>query len=131
MTTPLAGFWSYVREDDEAEGDRITQLARLIKDEYELQTADEIHLFIDTDEIQWGDAWRQVIEENLGAVAFFIPVMTPRYLLSSECRRELEFFARRARKGGFSELLLPLHYTNVSSLNPTWVKMNTETRWQR
>jgi hypothetical protein len=43
--------------------------------------------------------------------------MTPRYFMSAECRRELQFFARRATRLGIKELVLPLVYVDVPSLH--------------
>jgi hypothetical protein len=112
------GFWSYVHEDDRAEGGRICRLARDIVDQYQMLTGEEIRLlFLDKDDIQWGDQWRKEIDSGLASVAFFIPVMTPRYFMSPECRRELQFFLRRATDLGVKELVLPLHYVNVLALS--------------
>ena len=57
------------------------------------------------------------VDETLASVAFFIPVLTPRYFASAECRRELQFFARRATDLGIKELVLPLLYADVASLH--------------
>jgi hypothetical protein len=111
------GFWSYVHDDDRAEGGRISRLARDIVDQYQMLTGEEIRLlFLDKDDIKWGDQWRNEIDSSLASVAFFIPVMTPRYFMSPECRRELQFFLRRANELGIKELILPLHYVNVPGL---------------
>lgn len=112
------GFWSYVHDDDRAEGGRICRLARDIVDQYQMLTGEEITLlFLDKDDIQWGDQWRKEIDSSLASVAFFIPVMTPRYFMSPECRRELHFFLSRATDLGIKELVLPIHYINVPTLN--------------
>ena len=111
------GFWSYVHKDDEAEGGRISRLAREMVKQYEMITGDTIELFLDKDGIAWGDEWRKKIDDNLASVEFFIPVMTPRYFKSSECRLELNKFVRRAKQLGRLELLLPLYYLDVPLLN--------------
>ena len=111
------GFWSYVRKDDEAESGRISKLAKDVVDQYELLTGDAIELFLDQDEIQWGDKWREKIDSRLASVAFFIPVLTPRYFNRPECRRELRLFAQQADKLGLRELLLPVYYVDIQSFN--------------
>ncbi len=113
----IGGFWSYVHDDDDAEEGRIVALAKRIVAEYELQTGEGIELFLDRDSIQWGDRWRKVVDETLADVAFFIPVMTPRFFRSSECRRELNHFIERATNLGVKELVLPLHYVNHPDLD--------------
>ena len=115
-------FWSYVHKDDEAESGRISKLAKDVVDQYELLTGDSIELFLDQDEIKWGDKWREKVDGSLASVAFFIPVLTPRYFKSPECRRELQFFARRANKLGLKELLLPLYYIDIPSFKAETVE---------
>ena len=110
------GFWSYVRMDDSDELGRISQLARDVVRQYEMLTGETINLFIDRDDIKWGDKYRKVIDGSLASVKFFIPVMTPRYFMHKECIRELEYFAKRAKELGITELILPLHYVEVPEL---------------
>ena len=116
MTT-LEGFFSYVHADDEAEGERITRLARDVSAQFEMLTGEPLSLFLDKDAIEWGEKWREKIDSTLASVAFFIPILTPRYFLRAECRRELQFFARRATQLGVKDLVLPLHYVNVPALS--------------
>ena len=110
------GFWSYVHADDAAERGRINDLARDLQAQYEMQTGDALVLFLDHDALKWGDEWRNKVNESLAGVAFFIPVMTPRYFLSAECRRELQFVAREATRAGVQRLVLPLLYVDVPAL---------------
>jgi hypothetical protein len=110
------GFWSYVRDDDDAEGGRIRRLAQAIQNEYTVLTGESLRIFIDRDDISWGEEWRRRIAEALAGTTFFIPVVTPRYFKSEECRRELLTFAMHAQSLGVSELLLPLLYVDVPGL---------------
>lgn len=113
----LQGFWSYVHKDDEAEGGRISRLARDVADQFELLTGEPLTLFLDKDAIEWGDNWRDKIDQSLASIAFFIPVVTPRYFRSSECRRELHYFAKRATDLGIKDLVLPLLYVDFPALH--------------
>jgi len=115
--TDSQGFWSYVRDDDTADGGRIVQLARDIAGQYQMLTNERIALFIDRDDLSWGDEWQKQIEGSLATVAFFIPVLTPRYFASAACRGEFNAFARRASDLGIEQLLLPLLYVDFPSLN--------------
>jgi hypothetical protein len=114
--TFIKGFWSYVHLDDQAEHERITRLAKDVKEQFQMLTGEEISLFLDKDSIEWGENWREAIDSNQASVAFFIPVLTPRYFMRPECRRELETFARQATNLGVKELVLPLLYINVPEL---------------
>ncbi|MDA3648543.1 toll/interleukin-1 receptor domain-containing protein [Saccharopolyspora indica] len=110
------GFLSYVHADDAAESGRIAQLARDVVAQYEMITGEQIDLFLDRDEISWGEDWRSKIDDTLSDVAFFIPVLTRRYFRSQECRRELDFFIKKARALGLTELVLPILYTDFPEL---------------
>ncbi len=110
------GFWSYVHDDDEAEGGRIARLANDVAAQFKMLTGEPLALFLDKDALEWGDKWREVVDSNLASVAFFIPVLTPRYFMSAECRRELQMFARKATNVGIKELILPLLYVSVPAL---------------
>jgi TIR domain len=111
-----SGFWSYVRQDDEAVGRRMTRLARLVQAAYGLITGEELELFVDRTALEWGDAWRERIDVAIAGTTFFIPVLTPRYFESSECRQELLKFLGEAKRGGVEQLLLPVYYVTVSEL---------------
>jgi hypothetical protein len=113
-----AGFWSYARSDDEAETGRIRRLAESIKTEYAMLTGAEIDVFVDREDIEWGEEWRRRIDAALYGTAFFIAVVTPRYFGRPECRRELLTFAGHAASLGVDELLLPLLYVDVPDLTP-------------
>jgi hypothetical protein len=91
-----AGFWSYVHRDDEAAGRRITRLATLLREAYGLATGADLELFVDRESLAWGDAWRERIDVAIAGTTFFIPILTPRYFESSECRHELLKFLGRS-----------------------------------
>ncbi|MER7860653.1 toll/interleukin-1 receptor domain-containing protein [Amycolatopsis japonica] len=112
-----SGFWSYVHKDDEAEGERISQLARDVVAQFEMISGEGISLFLDQDSIEWGDEWRPKVDAALASIAFFVPILTPRYFQSKECRRELNFFARRAKDLGVSELIMPIKYIDFPALS--------------
>lgn len=90
--TDSVGFWSYVHKDDKADDGRITQLSHDICEQYEMLTGETISIFLDKDRNEWGDDWRNNIENALSSIAFFIPVITPRYLISPECRGVVSSF---------------------------------------
>ncbi|QIZ97465.1 toll/interleukin-1 receptor domain-containing protein [Leifsonia sp. PS1209] len=113
----IDGFWSYVHADDDAETGRIAQLARDVASQFEMLTGEPVQLFLDRDNLVWGDDWRPRIDESLSSIAFFMPIITPRYFQSAECRRELNFFARNAEKLGIKELVLPILYVDFANLH--------------
>ncbi len=110
------GFWSYVHKDNQLDFERIADLARDIVANYEAIRGEGIQLFLDSDELQWGDKWREKIDRSLSNVAFFVPVLTPRFFQSVECRRELQFFLDQTEKLGIPQLVLPILYMDVPAL---------------
>ena len=109
-------FWSYVHADDDAEGGRIVDLAHDLQAQYALLSGGQLDLFLDRDAIGWGDDWRERIAEALSAATFFIPIMTPGYFNSQECRRELISWVREATRLGVQSLLLPVLYVRIVDL---------------
>jgi hypothetical protein len=115
-TEAAAAFWSYTHKDDEAEGGRIVQLARDLQNQYGVLTGGELTLFLDKDKIEWGDELRARIDQALAGTTFFIPIITPRYFQSNECRRELIVFAQETKRLKVESLLLPIFYVDVHEL---------------
>lgn len=113
----IDGFWSYVHADDDAESGRVAQLARDVVAQFEMLTGESISLFLDRDRLQWGDDWRPKVDASLSSIAFFVPIITPRYFMSKECRRELNYFARQAQRLGIEELVLPVLWIEVPGLH--------------
>ncbi|NQX27688.1 TIR domain-containing protein [Microbacteriaceae bacterium VKM Ac-2854] len=109
-------FWSYTHEDNDRQGGRVLDLAKALRDEFAVSTGDELELFVDRTALSWGDAWRDRIEEAVGKVPFFIPVVTPKFLRSEECRKEIIAFNREANSRGVGRLLLPIVYIDVPNL---------------
>ena len=116
--TQAAGFWSYAHEDDKLDSGGILKLRQLISEEYNLISGEVLDLFVDSDGIAWGDDWRIKIDTALSQTIFFIPIITPRYFIRPECRRELLEFAGKAKSLGVEELLLPILYVTVPGLSP-------------
>jgi hypothetical protein len=113
----IAGFWSYTHSDDERDGGRVLRLAALLQDEFALLTGSQLEVFVDRNDLKWGDEWRLRIENALATTTFFIPVITPLFFKSEECRKELLRFVGHARSVGAEELVLPLLYLDVPELH--------------
>jgi TIR domain len=111
------GFWSYAHDDDKLDNGLIIKLAHLIEDEYDLITGERFKLFLDQDSLAWGDAWRERVDSALLQTTFFIPIITPRYFLRPECRRELLEFSAKSSSLGVSEYLLPIIYAKPENFN--------------
>jgi TIR domain len=68
----------------------------------------EFPIFQDRSDIRWGQQWRQRIDESLDSVTFFIPILSPSFFASTECRYELGRFLDREQRLGRSDLILAI-----------------------
>lgn len=112
----IAGFWSYVHADNNSVGDAIVKLAERVMSEFELLSAEKLRLFVDRGDLEWGEEWQGRIDRELQETTFFIPIITPRYFQSEECRRELVKFRSAADRFGVKQLLLPIYYVTVPEM---------------
>lgn len=111
------GFWSYVHDDNEGMHGAIRRVAEHVQAEYGVITGGlTLDLFLDNMKLKWGDKWRDRIREAVEQSTFFIPIITPRYFKSEECRRELMGFADQAQKMGREALIMPLYFVEVPEL---------------
>jgi nitrous oxidase accessory protein NosD len=109
-----AAFFSYAHADDEADG-ALRRLHAALADEVSAQLGAGFPLFIDRD-IAWGDNWRQRIDDSLDNSTLLIPVITPRFFASAECRRELSRFFDRERMLERGFLVCPILYIDAPPL---------------
>src|SRR5271166_4993898 len=114
MLTPT-GFWSYTSSDDERSRGRLSQLRKLLADELQqkIGRVPEVQIFQDVASIPLGRDWEQQINEALAASSFFIPIVTPGFLQSEWCCREVLRFREQATMRGRDDLIFPLHYNDV------------------
>lgn len=111
---PVA-FMSYVHSDNKYK--RLTKFHKHLSDELEAQSGEEFPIFMDRKDIKWGQNWRERIEEALDAVTFFIPIITPKFFNSIECREELEQFLKREKKLRRKNFIFPVYYIDCRQLN--------------
>ena len=107
-------FLSYVHDDDTRARGRIVQFARDLVDTYAFLYGHEVQLFVDRTDLRWGENWASRLENEVEATSFLLAVVTPRYLTSEACRREVLGFAAAAKKAQEPKLLLPLQWVDVS-----------------
>ena len=109
-------FVSYSHEDEAKQGGRVLSFIKSFEDEYSVVTGEDLRIFVDRDGIEWGDAWRERISKGITEATFFLPVITPKFLLSKECRKEFLDFAREAELRSLEKLLLPILFVDVPNL---------------
>lgn len=103
-------FWSYTRFDDKHDEKRLTGLRKALEAEVRALSGVRVEIFQDVDGIAWGERWKSKTKTSADDATYLIPIITPSYFKSDECRSELEQFVQREQDMGFSELILPLYY---------------------
>jgi hypothetical protein len=112
-----SSFWSYVHDDDDALFGKIRDLKEDIRKIYKLMTGDRIEIFMDRDDIGWGQQWDQVINLGITRTVFMMPVVTPSYFQSSACRDELLKFDALCTRRGLTDLILPVVFTGLERIS--------------
>jgi hypothetical protein len=115
----LVGFFSYSRDDDEGSQGSLSALRDAIQRELGAQLGrnrQNFRLWQDRAAIAPGRLWESEIKEAIAQSAFFIPMITPRVILSPHCRFEFESFLAREKALGRSDLVFPMLYVSVPAL---------------
>jgi hypothetical protein len=123
---PPVGFWSYARRDDELARGKLSAVRALLMQELQQQYGREsIHLFQDMSTIEHGEDWERVIRAALSQSSFFIPIITPNFLQSEWCMREVQVFREREKelRALHPDLpersrVFPIHFIDVEDVDP-------------
>ncbi len=116
---PPIGFWSYTKLDDEASGGKLTALRQLLANDLQTQFGrTPVRVFEDKTTIPMGSGWEAEIRRAIDEANFFIPVITPGFLQSEWCCREVTWFREREKALGREDLIFPLLYVAVDDLRP-------------
>jgi F-box protein 11 len=110
-----AAFMSYDHSFDR--DGRLSKLREILEREVKDYTAEEtFSIFQDKPDIKWGEDWKERIKGSLNEVTFFLPVLTPSFFKSENCRFELKTFLDREKKLRRKDLVLPIYYIETPIL---------------
>jgi hypothetical protein len=115
MAQPLA-FLSYVREVD-GMGDltRFRQALELAVRERGFNT---FEIFHDKLHIHWGDDWKQRVLQTVDDVLLIMPIISPGFFTSENCRFEIEAFLERERAMKTRRsTILPVYFVETPTFN--------------
>ena len=140
MRLPPIGFWSYARQDDELSDGELTRLRTQVRSALQQQFGrTPIEIFQDTSAIPHGAKWEEEIRHSLFNSSFLIPILTPNFLQSEWCNREIELFLERQHQlfEAYPDLpresrIFPIHYVDVNRadvLDPANLKALQELQW--
>ncbi|MEZ0243482.1 MAG: toll/interleukin-1 receptor domain-containing protein, partial [Sphingomonas sp.] len=132
------GFWSYARHNEDLSEGRLADILRQIKAELASRFG-RLEIFQDNRELRHGDAWESRIGEWIDRSTFFIPILTPHFILSEWCMREVEMFLAREQQlfEAHPDLprtsrIFPIHYVDIdgaTSIRPDLVAKLVERNW--
>jgi hypothetical protein len=115
----LIGFFSYSRDDDDDSQGALSELRDRIQRELRGQlgrSRSTLRIWQDKEAIAPGKLWESEIGAALQGAVFFIPIVTPTTVKSQYCKREFESFLARERALGRTDLVFPIYYIRVPTL---------------
>ncbi|MET9625888.1 TIR domain-containing protein [Lentzea sp. NPDC006480] len=104
---PIRCFLSYARQDDLVMG-FVEDFRDSLRHYAYADRGRDLEIFLDRDEIGWGDLAQPAIRASVRSATVFIPVLTRRYFDRPYCREELFVFYNQAFVDGVRSLLLPV-----------------------
>lgn len=104
---PIQCFLSYAMADDD-EYQFVVALKKSLEHACWSDGGRKLQIFVDRQDIGWGDNWRDKIADSLENATVFLPVISRQYFDREACRAELQAFHAAADRLGITELLLPL-----------------------
>jgi hypothetical protein len=117
---PPTGFWSYTSSDNASAGGRLSVLRQMLADELQLLVGQKpkVRLFQDVATIPYGADWAKAIGAALAESSFLIPIVSPAFLHSEWCCKEVMAFDQRQRALGRDDLIFPFYYVDIEDMAP-------------
>lgn len=109
-----SGFLCYARADDN--DGHLTRLRAQLEYVVQGYGAADFRIFQDTKHLPWGKEWEQERNLALEHSVCLLPIITPRFFQSEQCRLEVERFLEREARLGRDDLILPIYYIDA----PEW-----------
>lgn len=117
MTRRPSAFLAYCHADNQQDDEFVSTLREKLRGEVRTLTGEEtFDIFMDNAGIAWGQDWRERLKNELDSAVFLVPVVTPSFLRSPECRKEVLAFTEIERVRKRNDLILPLLYIDTQSI---------------
>lgn len=113
---PVA-FLSYSRFDDEYSKGAVTEFCNHLSNAVRSQTGEEFIIFQDKTHVEWGQNWKALTDDIISTATFLIPIITPGFFKSQECKYEVEKFLKREKELNRNDLILPLYFIDTPIIN--------------
>lgn len=122
---PLA-FMSYEHFANEHDKGYLTEFCQALAGEVKLLSGDEFFIFHDIKDIEYGELWKKRIEDTLDSTALLIPIITPGFFKSDNCRDELRRFLDREKRLKRDDLILPIYYVSTALIEDESLRIKDE-----
>jgi formylglycine-generating enzyme required for sulfatase activity len=106
-------FLSYCHQDNDTDHNWIMQAGEQLEKEIRSLVGADVRVFRDRYDTQAGK-WKANHDEVLDAAQFLIPFVTPCFLQSKSCRREVRRFHKRKKQG----IIVPVFYIGTTPATP-------------
>jgi F-box protein 11 len=116
----MEGFWSYARHDADGDQGNLDELRKYLERRIgqRLGLGANLKLWRDRSQLAAGQLWSDEIEAQIAKSNAFIAVVTPNWLASPHCRKELLQFVQQPGAMNSPRIIFPL-YLHSSSLLDT------------
>lgn len=119
------GFWSYARQDETLDK-KLSAFRHLLIQELQQQYGrDTVQLFQDVSTIDHGAAWETEIRRAIDQSNFFVPIITPNFVQSEWCIKEVRLFWERERalRATYPDIpkssrIFPIYFIDVDDIDP-------------
>ncbi|MGD0953913.1 MAG: right-handed parallel beta-helix repeat-containing protein [Methanotrichaceae archaeon] len=112
---PLA-FMSYSHFDDDNDNGYLTKFCKKLSKEVRAHTGKDFPIFQDRKDIKWGENWKERINGSLQSATFLIPIISPNFFESKNCREELKQFIEYEKDLNRNDLILPIYYISCPQI---------------
>ena len=108
----MRGFWSYARHDVEADGSPLEEIRCYLERQIgrRLGLRRDFPLWRDRINLEAGQQWRDEIEQRLGEANVLIVLLTPNWLASNHCRKELATFTDGVASSVSPRFVVPVYF---------------------
>ena len=113
--TDASLFLSYRHSDNDYLDGEITRLVEEVAKSYEFLYGNKLDIFIDSKSIEWGQSWQQELDKRIESCNIIMPAVTPGYIKSDPCRKELFAFKEKIESRSNCRIM-PLIWQNIKSL---------------
>ncbi len=127
LVTKPDAFLSYTRFDDRY--GKVAEFRKHLSDIVEEVSGDRFEIFHDVDDetgVRIGQNWNSVLDAKINETRFFIPILTPKFFKSRNCRNELRNFLKLEKEAGRDDLILPIYFIESRILEDPMLLANDD-----